>query len=99
MRERISFGNTMLNFFFGNAINRRVDERLDELLTGNTAFHFIDVDDKSAEKIISDFIVEQKEKDNNVLSIYDFVANLHLPASQIGMVLGKFEERDLVKEV
>ena len=89
----------MFDYLFKGTVDRLVDERLDEHLTATTSFHFINVDDYSAQKLITDFIVEQKEKDNKELSIYDFVVNLRLPAQQISKILNEFESSQLVKEL
>ena len=89
----------MFSYLFRDAIDRRVDEKLNELLIGNSTFHFLKLDDKNAEKVIADFIIEQKEKNNTELSTYDFVMNLRLPASQVDSVLGEFEKKKLVSEV
>jgi len=84
---------------FKNAINRHVDERINQVIDAHSDFHFIKIDDANAEKMITDFIVEQKGKNNMELSIPDFVLNLHLPASQVDGVMKKFESKNLVKEV
>jgi len=89
----------MWNFFIKDAVDRRVDERLDALLTGNTSFHFINLDDKNATRLMSDFILEQKKKNNMELTTYDFVINLRLPAKQVDSVLEDFEKQNLVKEI
>jgi len=89
----------MLDFFFKDAINRRVDERLNNVLVSNTDFHFIDIDNKNAERVMTDFILEQQKKNNTELSTYDFVVNLRLPASQVSTILGEFEKKNLVNEV
>ena len=84
--------------FIKDVINHRVDERLGQVFSNNS-FHFINLDDKTAEKIITDYILEQKAKKNTELSTYDFVTNLRLPASQVSGILGKFEAEKLIKEV
>jgi hypothetical protein len=89
----------MWNLFFKGAVDRRVDERMNELLTGNSDFHFIDIDDRNATKIMSDYILEQKKKNNNELTTYDFVINLRLPAKQVDNIIENFERQNLVKEV
>ena len=89
----------MIANFLKNVIDRRVDERIGQVLNGTGDFHFIELDDKNAEKIIADFILEQKDKNNTELSTYDFVSNLRLPASQVDSILGKFKMENLVKEV
>ena len=89
----------MFGYLFKNTIDKLVDERLDEHLTSATSFHFIDVDDEQAKSLLSDFIIEQKEQDNKELTIYDFVVNLRLPATQVSKILNEFESRQLVKEV
>lgn len=85
--------------FIINTINRRVDERLDKVLSSDSSIHLINLDDKNAEKVITEYIVKQKENGNTELSIYDFVTNLRLPASQVDTILGKFEAKKLIKEI
>ena len=81
-------------------IDSRVDARLNELISSNNGLiNFVDVDDTNAERMISNFILQQKEDKKEELNTYDFVVNLRLPATQIDKVMHKFEHRRLVKEI
>ena len=92
----------MFEHFFKSRVDKLVDARLNEHLTAKISaspFHFVEVDDKNVEKLVSDFIVEQKEKNNKELSVYDFVVNLRLPAKQVSSILENFESRELIREI
>lgn len=85
--------------FLGKIINTRVDARLNELISSNNGLiNFVEVDDTNAERMISNFILQQKESKEE-LTTYDFVVNLRLPATQIDSVMHKFEKRKLVRQI
>lgn len=83
---------------FKNYIDKRVDERIKEIITDDT-LEFRDISNKKAEQEISSFILQKKQNGITNLSTLDFVLNLKLPAEQIDDILEKYTKNKKVKEL
>lgn len=82
-----------------NLIDKRVDERINQIIGNNDVFDFKNISDNKAQKEISDFIISKREEGIIKLSTLDFVLNLKLPAEQIEKILGIFKSQHKIKEV
>lgn len=85
--------------FLQNTIDKRVDERINEIIKSNRDFEPRDISDEEAREEISDFILEQKRAGNLHLTTLDFVLNLRLPAEQAERILEEFKSEHKVKEI
>jgi len=57
------------------------------------------LNDKSAQKEISSYLVKQKKSGISKISILDVSSGAKLPFKQIDRIMGKFEQEGKVKEV
>jgi len=80
-------------------IDKRVDERINEIVKSEDIFQFRDISDKQAEKEIKEFILDKKAEDITELSTFDFVLKLKIPAIQIEKILDKFKKQNKIKEI
>lgn len=85
--------------FFQRIIDRRVDDRINEILNSGDNFEFQDISDSEAKDKISSFIVKNGKEGITQLGTLDFVLNLRLPAQQVEKVLYDFEKEERIKEV
>lgn len=85
--------------FFQRIIDRRVDDRINEILNSGDNFEFQDISDSEARDKISSFIVRKKKEGITQLGTLDFVLNLRLPAQQVEKILDDFEKEERVKAV
>ncbi len=83
---------------FKNYIDKRVDERINEIISNDT-LEFRDISNKEAKQEISAFILQKKENGITKLSTLDFVLNLKLPAEQIDDILERYEKKKKIKEL
>jgi len=88
----------MMSFFKG-FIEKRVDERINEILKSGGDFNLRELSDKKAKEEITSFILENKERGVKQLSTLDFVLNLKLPAEQVNRILEVFKKQKQLKEV
>lgn len=84
---------------FKHIIDKRVDERINEILKSRRDFKFRKISDAKARKEISSFILEKKSESITKLSILDFVLSLRLPAEQVSKILDGFEKEKKIKEI
>ena len=89
----------MFSNFFQGVIDKRVDERIAEILKGSGDFEFKKVSDSEAKEEISSFIKRKHDENVTQLSTLDFVLNLRLPAEQVERILERFEKEKKVKEI
>ena len=80
-------------------IERKVKERLDELLAARETLKFKEVSKVEAKKEITSFILEQHKEGIFKISILDIVLNLKLPASQVEEIMDSFVKKGKAKEL
>ncbi len=90
--------NILKNIISG-FVDKRVDERINEIIKCEDVLTFRKISDKEAKKEIASFILEKKEEGVTQLSILDFVLNLKIPAPQVETILEKFEKEKKVEEI
>ena len=77
-------------------VNEIVKERVDKFLQEKEIIEFRRVNNVLAEKEITNFILQMKEKGILKISILDIVSNLNLPSEQIERIMTKFEKEKRV---
>lgn len=80
-------------------IERKVKERVDELLAAKETLKFKEVSKAEAKKEITSFILGQHKEGIFKVSILDIVLNLKLPASQVENIMDDFVKKNKVKEL
>ena len=89
----------MISGFIRDTINRRVDERMNEILGASEVLAFRDISDEKAYKEVSSYILEKKKEGVTQLSTLDVVLGLKIPADKVELVMEDLEKNKKVKEI
>ena len=94
--------NPKMKFFkniISGIVDKRVDERINELVKSDDFFTLRDVPDNEAKGEISDFILKERDSGNTQLTTLDFVLKLKIQGPQVEKILDKFESENKIEEV
>lgn len=89
----------MWNLFFKDVVDRRVDERINEILSREEMFTFRELPQPKVNKEVSSYILEKKKEGVTTLSTLDFVFGLKIPADKIEVALDRLQREKKVKEL
>ena len=88
-----------LDDWMEEAVDRKVNERINEILEKRGAFEFRKLSMNEAKKETSSFIIEKYKEGIFQLSVLDIVLNLRLPAEQVEDIMEGFKKARKVKEL
>jgi hypothetical protein len=83
---------------FKNYIDKRVDERVNEIISDDT-FELRDISDREAKQEMSSFILQKKNSGITKLSTMDFVLNLRIPSGKVEKILEEYKKEKKVQEI
>lgn len=88
-----------INNIVSGLVDKRVDERINEIIKSDDFLVFRDISDKEAKKEITKFILQKKDEGVTQLTTFDFVLKLKIPAVQVERIIEKFEKEKRVEEI
>lgn len=80
-------------------IEKRVNEKIEDILKERATINFRQVSEKLAEKYIIKFLTQRHKEGIFEISILDIALFLKLPPRQVDKIMKQFEKKNRVKEL